>query len=108
MVRSRTTSTRKIEVSAEHLQVVSNREFEFERILLRHDAEATADLGSVGPRVESEDRDLPAVGWDTAEIIRMVLVLPAPFGPRKPKLSPRSMVTSIPFTASKSPKRFTS
>ena len=49
----------------------------------------------------------PAVGRDTAEIMRIVLVLPAPLGPRKPKLSPRSMATSMPLTASKSPKRFT-
>ena len=50
----------------------------------------------------------PDVGCDTAEIIRMVLVLPAPLGPRKPKLSPRSIVKLTPLTASKSPKRFTS
>ena len=59
-------------------------------------------------RVEAEDRELPDVGCDTAEIMRMVLVLPAPFGPRNPKLSPRSMAKPTPLTASKSPKRFTS
>ena len=56
------------------------------------------------PRIESD----PEVGCDTAEIIRIVLVLPAPFGPRKPKLSPRSMEKLTPLTASSSPKRLTS
>ena len=42
------------------------------------------------------------------EIIRMVEVLPAPLGPRKPKDSPRAMVKSTPSTATKSPKRLTS
>ena len=40
------------------------------------------------------------------EIIRMVDVLPAPFGPRKPNDSPASMVKSTSSTATKSPKRF--
>ena len=42
------------------------------------------------------------------EIIRMVDVLPAPLGPKKPNDSPGEMVKSTPSTATKSPKRFTS
>ena len=42
------------------------------------------------------------------EIIRMVDVLPAPLGPRKPNDSPLAMVKSTPSTATKSPKRLTS
>ena len=42
------------------------------------------------------------------EIIRMVDVLPAPFGPRNPNDSPLAMVKSTWSTATKSPKRFTS
>ena len=42
------------------------------------------------------------------EIIRMVDVLPAPFGPRNPNDSPWAMLKSTPSTATKSPKRFTS
>src|SRR5271156_4567423 len=42
------------------------------------------------------------------EIIRMVDVLPAPFGPRKPNDSPLAMLKSTPSTATKSPKRLTS
>ncbi len=42
------------------------------------------------------------------EIIRMVEVLPAPLGPRKPNDSPLAMLKSTPSTATKSPKRLTS
>ena len=41
---------------------------------------------------------------DTQPIIRMVLDLPAPLGPRKPNASPRRTSTSMPSTAVKSPK----
>src|SRR5690348_12544458 len=53
-------------------------------------------------------RSSPAVGGETAPIIRIVELLPAPFGPRKPKDSPGATSTSIPATAVKSPKRLTS
>ena len=36
----------------------------------------------------------------------MVVVLPAPFGPRKPNASPGATSKSIASTAVKSPKRF--
>ena len=49
----------------------------------------------------------PPDGGDTDPIMRIVDDFPAPFGPRKPKASPRRTSTSIPRTASKSPKRFT-
>src|SRR5437773_5755351 len=48
----------------------------------------------------------PLVGALTACTMRMVDVLPAPFGPRKPKHLPLSMRNEIPETASTSPKRF--
>ena len=38
--------------------------------------------------------------------MRMVLVFPAPFGPKKPKVSPGWTLKSIPSTATSSPKRF--
>ena len=50
----------------------------------------------------------PSVTGDTQPIIRIVDDLPAPFGPRKPNDSPRWTSTSMPSTATKSPKRFTS
>ena len=42
---------------------------------------------------------------ETHAIIRMALVLPAPFGPRKPKLSPGATSKSIASTAVSVPKR---
>src|ERR1035438_2940560 len=47
----------KVEVTTEHLEVVSNGKLKFERVLLRYDAESTADLGSVESWVETKDRN---------------------------------------------------
>ena len=49
-------------------------------------------------------RSSPPVTGDTHPIMRMVDVLPAPFGPRKPNASPGSTWKSMPSTATKSPK----
>src|SRR5215472_5221134 len=43
---------------------------------------------------------VPAVGWSRVVSIRSVVVLPAPFGPRKPTISPSLTVRSTPRTAS--------
>src|SRR5256885_10614829 len=48
-------------------------------------------------------RALPAVGGRRVQRMRTVVVLPAPFGPRKPKISPGAMNRSIPRTASTPP-----
>ncbi len=48
-------------------------------------------------------RSVPSLTGETAAIIRMVLDLPAPFGPRNPNASPRRTSTSMPRTASKLP-----
>jgi hypothetical protein len=40
--------------------------------------------------------------------MRIVVVLPLPFGPRKPKISPLGTSKSTASTAVKSPKRFVS
>jgi hypothetical protein len=45
----------------------------------------------------------PAVMGDTQWIILMVVVFPAPLGPRKPKHSPSSISNDMPSTAVKSP-----
>ena len=42
---------------------------------------------------------VPAVGRSSVVSIRRVVVLPAPFGPRKPTISPASTVRSTPRTA---------
>src|SRR5579864_8304520 len=48
---------------------------------------------------------LPDVGGSKPHRMRMVVDLPAPFGPRKPKISPRFTSSETLSTATKSPKR---
>src|SRR5439155_9253822 len=47
----------------------------------------------------------PAVGVIRPSSICMVVVLPAPFGPSMPRISPCRMANETPSTAVKSPKR---
>src|SRR6185503_3033424 len=49
----------------------------------------------------------PALGGMKPVIMRMVVDLPAPLGPRKPSTSPRSTVNEMPSTARLGPKAFT-
>jgi hypothetical protein len=53
-------------------------------------------------------RSVPAVTGETHATIRIVDVLPAPLGPRNPKLSPGATSKSIASTAVNSPNRFVS
>src|SRR2546430_7660553 len=53
-------------------------------------------------------RSVPPVAGDTHPIIRIVELLPAPFGPRNPNASPRWIAKSMPSTATKPPNRFVS
>ena len=46
---------------------------------------------------------LPSLAWRNPSRISTVVVLPAPFGPRNAKISPRRTSRSIPRTASVSP-----
>ena len=50
----------------------------------------------------------PSVAGEMHDTIFIVEVLPAPFGPRKPKLSPARISKSMPSTAVNAPKRLTS
>src|SRR4051794_8496472 len=50
---------------------------------------------------------LPSVGGINPVIIRMEVDLPAPFGPRKPRTSPRATEKEIPSTARLGPNVFT-
>src|SRR6188508_3127880 len=52
-------------------------------------------------------RSVPADTGETQPIIRIVELLPAPFGPRNPNASPGWTSRSIPSTATRSPKRLT-
>ena len=55
-----------------------------------------------------QTRAVPDVGVRNPTIIFMVVDFPAPFGPRKPRTSPRWTLKDTPSTAVKSPKRLTS
>jgi hypothetical protein len=46
----------------------------------------------------------PAVAEISVPRIRTVVVLPAPFGPRKPNTSPRATLNDTSSTATRSPK----
>src|SRR5688500_3306595 len=48
----------------------------------------------------------PLVGGMKPVIIRMLVDLPAPLGPRNPRTSPRSTVNEMPFTATFGPNVF--
>ena len=50
-------------------------------------------------------RAVPAVGVMKPASMRMVVDLPAPFGPRKPSTSPRATLNDTLSTAVKPPKR---
>src|SRR6202166_4131173 len=49
----------------------------------------------------------PEVGRSSPQRMRIVVDLPAPLGPRNPKISPRFTSSETRSTAVKSPKRFT-
>src|SRR5579884_457333 len=51
---------------------------------------------------------VPAVGFISVHSMLIVVVFPAPLGPRKPNTSPGATSKLTPRTASSSPKRFTS
>src|SRR6478672_9341231 len=51
---------------------------------------------------------VPAVGWSRPRISRMVVVFPAPFGPRKPVTMPGSTEHVRSSTARVAPKTFVS
>ena len=57
-----------------------------EAALLRHVADAVARRLVRGP---AEDLDRPRVGAEDVRTMRRVVVLPAPLGPRRPKMLPR-------------------
>jgi hypothetical protein len=59
-------------------------------------------LRGVCPKTVTE----PAVGSDKPRIMSIVVVLPAPFGPRKATISPCRISRSMPRTACTDPKSF--
>ena len=91
------------EVAAVDEEVLAHAQLGVEVVGLRHDAELRPDLGPVAsgsrPRIDSS----PAVRVETAPTMRIVVDLPAPFGPSRPKDSPGATSNEMPSTAAKSP-----
>ena len=63
---------------------------------------APASIASRGVRPNKET--LPPSGRSSPSSMSIVVDLPAPFGPSSATVSPRAMSTSIPFTASTTPR----
>ena len=91
-----------VEACAE-TQVFLRCEVAVERRLLEHDADlatnSTRVLEMSFPATSAEPRD----GRRSVVSIRIVVVFPAPFGPRKPKNSPDLISRSIASTAGTRP-----
>ncbi len=66
-------------------------------------ADFSADLHIAGGRAENKGLAAGGLAPDPSSILIDVL-LPAPFGPRKPKISPRRTVSERSRTATLSPK----
>ena len=92
---------RDVEVARVHLEVLAHRELGVEVVDLRHDAEPRLDLARAWVRGSMPmTLSVPSVTGLAQAIIRIVLVLPAPFGPRKPNALPGRTSKSMPSTAS--------
>src|SRR4051794_25224793 len=63
---------------------------------------ATAPTSTGAPSIVTE----PASRVSSPQTIEIVVVLPAPFGPRSPYVSPARISNETPFTASMAPYRF--
>ena len=93
--------------AGEEVEVLGDRELGVERELLRHIADLLARRGGAAPQVGAGDLELPLVADSSPQSMRKVVVLPAPLGPRRPKISPRRTSKLTWSTATKSPKRLT-
>ncbi len=87
-------------------QVLAHRQLAVERKALGHEADATAGGEVVGSRAACRTAaPRPRSRGSSPVSIFMVVVLPQPLEPRKPKISPRRMRKLTRSTAVKSPKR---
>ncbi len=91
--------------AAEEVEILPHAQFAVERELLRHVAEAAARDGGRAIQIEAIHMRRPGVGFNRPHIILKVVDLPAPFGPSRPKISPRLMLNEMWSAAVKSPKR---
>jgi hypothetical protein len=60
------------------------------REFLRHEPDQRARPARLGQDVVTLDEDAPSVGFTMPQMIEIRVVLPAPFGPRSAKISPRT------------------
>ena len=67
--------------------------------LLRHQADQRAGGAVVGDDVMAVDRDLAADGVTIPQMMLISVVLPAPLGPSRAKISPRRMARLTPLSA---------
>ena len=83
------------EEAAVEVEVLPHGERPVERVGLGHDADQPLGLGRVARRRRRRRRAAdPPVGMTRVVSMPAVVVLPAPFGPSRPKISPRSTVRS--------------
>ena len=94
---------RQAEVAAVDEQVLAHAQLGVEVVGLRDDAELRPDLGPVRVGVEPEDREVAGGARETAPTMRIVVDLPAPFGPSSPNDSPGATSNEMPSTAANSP-----
>jgi hypothetical protein len=80
-------------------EVLADRDRAVEVAALWHDREPAARPYRIPDDVDATDRRPAAVGPDARGEHPTVVVLPAPFGPKRPNTSPASTVKEIPSTA---------
>ena len=92
--------------AGEELDVLIDGQQLVERELLRHVADAPLHRFGIAARRRCRRRvAVPDVGASRPHSMRMVVDLPAPLLPRKPKISPGRTSNDTSSTATKSPKR---
>ena len=90
------------------LQVLLGGQVRVDRLVLEDEADVAADVVALAHDVVS--RDLSAcrpIGRLSVHSMLIVVLFPAPLGPRKPKTSPAATSNETPRTASNAPKRLT-
>ena len=99
-------SAGQVEQPRMQVEVLPHRQLAVEREGLRHVADAPPGLRGRARRPGGRTAaPRPSVAGSRPVSIFIVVVLPQPFEPRKPKISPRSIVKLTWSTAVKSPKR---
>ena len=90
------------------VQVFLNGQVLVERKPLRHVADFALDGAALAADIKAQHLARACIGVSRPLIIRIVVVLPEPLGPRKPAISPFSTVSDRSSTTVCTPKRLTS